>query len=69
MLELKRRAEQYLRKAAEFALKAESAVDADGQNTYRNLADSYRRLSRKVYPHASASDAEIEALARRMVEK
>jgi len=61
------RAGQYIRRAAEFAEKAETATDVASQITYRSLAEAYRRLSGHAFP--SASDAEIEAMARRIVGK
>ena len=62
--------EVYLRKAAEFAEKAEAAANTEVRAAYYNLADCYRRLSGMAARDLiTASDAEIEALARRMVEK
>ena len=61
--------EIYVRKAAELAEKAENAVDAEARKVYRNLAESYRLLAVRLSPATLASDSEIEALARRMVEK
>lgn len=63
------RADDYLHKAAEFAEKAETAVDSAGQKAYRNLAESYRLLASKRSTIPTATDAEIEALARRIVQK
>jgi hypothetical protein len=69
MRELQNRAEQYLRRAAEFASMAEDAADPKAQLNYRTLAESYRALSRKVLTLSYATDSEIEALARRMAQK
>jgi hypothetical protein len=69
MREINNRAEQYLRRAAEFASMAEAAADPRVQVNYRTLADSYTSLSRKVLALSSATDSEIEELARRMVQK
>jgi hypothetical protein len=59
----------YFRKAVEFAELAEKAKDAQSRTTYSTLANCYRRLSRRVAVMASPGDAEVEALARRMVQK
>jgi hypothetical protein len=69
MREIKSRAEQYLRRAAEFATMAEAASDPQAQLNYRGLAESYSKLSRKVLALSSATDGEIEELAQRMVQK
>jgi hypothetical protein len=66
---MKSNADDYLRKAAEFAEKAEIAMDAEGRRAYRNLAESYRVLSGRIFSNPNAPDSEIEALAQRMVEK
>jgi hypothetical protein len=63
------RADDYLHKAAEFTDKAETAVDAAGQRAYLNLAESYRLLASKLSTIPTATDSEIEALARRIVQK
>jgi hypothetical protein len=69
MRELTNRAEQYLRRAAEFASMAEAAADPQAQLNYRALAESYTKLSRRVLALSLSSDGEIEELAQRMVQK
>jgi hypothetical protein len=60
----------YLQKAVDFAEMAESARDAQSRINYTILADCcYRRLSRRVAPVPSARDAEIKAMAQRIVDK
>jgi hypothetical protein len=59
----------YLQKAVDFAEMAERARDAQSRINYRILADCYRRLSRRVAPVPSTRDAEIKAMAQRIVEK
>jgi hypothetical protein len=59
----------YLQKAVDFAEMAERAKDAQSRINYTILADCYRRLSRRTGSISSVSDAEIEAMAQRIVEK
>jgi hypothetical protein len=61
--------DRYLQKAVDFAEMAESARDAQSRINYTILADCYRRLSRRVAPVPSARDAEIKAMAQRIVDK
>jgi len=62
------KAELYLKKASELEAKARASA-AEGGATFMALAQSYRRLAAEPSSSlALASDAEIEALAQRMVD-
>jgi acetyl esterase/lipase len=63
------KAELYLKKAEDFAAKAVEAGSPDTRISYEKLSHSYRQLAGHVSQSAPASDEEIEALVRRILNK